>query len=302
MAPCGRPDFAAGSGFYARRLPDADRSHGREMIFARDPCAAGDNPVPGPAGAISAPRRSAAASDPRHDDQTDQAEHDRSPRRPHFAHRRRARRRHGAAAPARASDPLLSGPGHARRGPGRGHPQPDPQHPERGGRPAAGRRRALLDPRPGRCARLRTAPRRRARAGGGYARDRHARLFREAAHDGRLERADQRSLARRELPHQRGPADRAAAADRHRPAGRALGQRVARHDLAAVHRRPDRLGRDRRADDRKPGASRACLGLLGADRLQERHRRQREDRLRRDPDRLAARTISSACTRAARSP
>ena len=52
-----------------------------------------------------------------------------------------------------------------------------------------------------------------------------------------------------------------AAADRHRPAGRALGQRAARHHLAAVHRRPDRLGRDRRAHDREPGAPRARVGL-----------------------------------------
>ena len=91
----------------------------------------------------------------------------------------------------------------------------------------------------------------------GDARDRDARLFREAAHDGRLEGPDQRSLARRELPHQRGPADRPPAADRHRATRRPVGQRAARHHLAAVHRRPDRLGRHRRAHDREPGAPRA---------------------------------------------
>ena len=61
-----------------------------------------------------------------------------------------------------------------------------------------------------------------------------------------------------------------------RPAGRL---RVSRHDHAAVHRRPRRVGRDRRAHDREPGASRAGLRPVVPGRLQERHRRQRPDRV-----------------------
>ena len=72
-------------------------------------------------------------------------------------------------------------------------------------------------------------------------------------------------------------------------------------DLAAVPRRPDRLGRDRRAHDRKPGAPRARLRAVGADRLQERHRRQHPDRHRRDPGGARGRTTSCRCTRTARS-
>jgi len=55
--------------------------------------------------------------------------------------------------------------------------------------------------------------------------------------------------------------------------------------IAAVHRRPDRLGRHRRAHHREPGAPRAGLGPVGADRLQERHRWQHQDRHRRHPGR-----------------
>ncbi len=116
-----------------------------------------------------------------------------------------------------------------------------------------------------------------------HAGNRDARVLREAAHHGRLEGPDQRPLPRRELPHRRGPAHRAPAADRHQPPGPAGGQRVPRRDLAAVHRRPDRLGRDRRAHHRKPGAPRTGLGPVGADRLQERHRRQHPHRHRRHP-------------------
>ena len=147
---------------------------------------------------------------------------------------------------------------------------------QRQGRPAAGRHRPVLDPRPGRRARVRaTGSRPSATQHADDARDRDARLLREAAHHGRLEGPDQRPVPRRELPHQRGPAHRAPAAARHQPARRARGQRVPRRDLAAVHRRPDLLGRDRRAHHREPGAPRARLGPVGADRLQERHRRQR---------------------------
>ena len=51
----------------------------------------------------------------------------------------------------------------------------------------------VLDPRPGRRARLRAPPEGRARALRRHARDRDARLLREAAHHGRLEGPDQRS-------------------------------------------------------------------------------------------------------------
>ena len=60
---------------------------------------------------------------------------------------------------------------------------------------------------------------------------------------------------------------------RARPAGR---HRVPRHDHAAVHRRPDRVGRDRRAHDREPGAPGAGVGAVLPGRLQERHRRRRD--------------------------
>ena len=63
----------------------------------------------------------------------------------------------------------------------------------------------------------------------GRARDRDARLLREAAHHGRLEGADQRSRPRRQLPHQRGPAHRARAAARHQPTRPAGRLRVPRH-------------------------------------------------------------------------
>ena len=103
---------------------------------------------------------------------------------------------------------------------------------------------------------------------------RDAGLLREAAHDDRLEGADQRSAPRRKLPHERGAAAGPQAAARPARAGRAGRLRVPGPDLAAVHLRPDRLGRDRRADHREPGPPAACLGPLGAGRLQERHRRR----------------------------
>ncbi len=40
--------------------------------------------------------------------------------------------------------------------------------------------------------------------------------------------------------------------------------RVPRHDHAAVHRRPDRVGRDRRADDREPGPPAAGVAACRA--------------------------------------
>ena len=98
-------------------------------------------------------------------------------------------------------------------------------------------------------------------------------------------------VPRRELSHRRGPAHRPPAAARDQQARHAGGQRVPRRDLAAVPRRPDRLGRDRRAHHREPGAPRAGLGPVGADRLQERHRRQHPDRDRRDPGRRPAASL-----------
>ena len=69
---------------------------------------------------------------------------------------------------------------------------------------------------------------------------------------------------RRQLQDQRGPAPGAPAAGRSqraRPAGR---HRVPRHDHAAVHRRPDRLGRHRRAHHREPGAPRTGVAACPA--------------------------------------
>ena len=86
---------------------------------------------------------------------------------------------------------------------------------------------------------------------------RDARLLREAAHDRRLEGPHQRPAPRRQLPHQRGPAARAPHPARDQRARAARRHRVPRHDHAAVHRRPHRLGRDRRAHDREPGAPRS---------------------------------------------
>ena len=91
----------------------------------------------------------------------------------------------------------------------------------------------------------------------------------------------------RQLPHQRGPAHRARLLVRINQAGVPAALRVPRRDHAAVHRRPRVAGaRSARAPPRarctasSPRASRPG-------RLQERHRRQREDRGRRDPRRAA---------------
>ena len=84
-------------------------------------------------------------------------------------------------------------------------------HPARRGRPARGRDRPVLDPRPEGRDGIRAAPAAAARHARRRARDRHARVFREAAHDGRLEGAHQRSRSRRQLQHQQGPCGSAAA-------------------------------------------------------------------------------------------
>ncbi len=195
-------------------------------------------------------------------------------------------RDHGARA-AVAPAARIPGVGAGRDDDVRGAPGDPPGAPRRRRPPARGRR-SLLDPRSRRGDRLRAAARGAAARARRRPHRRHARLLREAAHDRRLEGPDQRPLARRQLRHQRRPAARAAhpAGDqRARPAGR---HRVPRHDHAAVPRRPDRVGRDRRAHDREPGPPRARLGPVLPGRIQERHRRRRPHRRRRDQGRLGA--------------
>ncbi len=68
---------------------------------------------------------------------------------------------------------------------------------------------------------------------------------------------------------------------RHQCHGLAGRRRVSRHDLAAVHLRSRCMGRDRRAHDREPSAPRAGVGPLVPRRVQERHRRERQDCRRR---------------------
>ena len=143
----------------------------------------------------------------------------------------------------------------------------DPRHPARRRRPPARGRRSVLDPRPDGGARVRASgcwPRRDALRG--RPRDRDARLLREAAHHRRLEGPHQRPAPRRQLRHQRGPAPRARAAAARSTSWACPRHRVPRPDLAAVHRRPHRLGRDRRAHHREPDAPRARLGPVDAGR------------------------------------
>ena len=144
-------------------------------------------------------------------------------------------------------------------------------------RPPDRRRRPLLDPRSGRRARLRPATRRARRRTVRRPADHHAGLFREAAHDRRLEGADQRPEPRREFRRQYRPAPRPQNPARYPRPGAARRLRIPRPDLAAILRRRRHLGRDRRADDGEPGPPRGRLRPLDAGRVQERHRR-------RDPD------------------
>ncbi len=74
----------------------------------------------------------------------------------------------------------------------------------------------------------------------------------------------------------------------HQRAGRADRHRVPRHDQPAIHCRPGQLGRDRRPHHGIAGAPRAGVGAVVPGGLQERHRRQRQDRRRCDQGRLAA--------------
>ena len=105
-----------------------------------------------------------------------------------------------------------------RRGPAR-----DFTDPERSRRSAAGHRRSLLDPRPGSGARVRRTLARARTAARRRPVRRDARLFREAAHDRRLEGPHQRPVPRRHVPDQRGPARRATAARRAHGAGSPCG-------------------------------------------------------------------------------
>ena len=173
--------------------------------------------------------------------------------------RRPAHPRCHAAAAAGTPDPLLPDRRHAGREADRTDARHAAQDHARRGRSTAGGDRAVLDPRPGRGARIRAQATRAAQTLRKHAGDRDARVFREAAHHRRLEGADQRPVPRRELPHPRGLAHRAPTAARHQPPRGAGGQRVPRRDQPAVHRRPDQLGRDRRAHHREPGAPRAGL-------------------------------------------
>ena len=94
-------------------------------------------------------------------------------------------------------------------------------HPARRGRPARGRGRPLLDPRRRRPALEYAARPARGRRPSSATTllHRDARLLREAAHDGRLEGADQRPAPRRQLRDQRGAARRAPPAARRGRAG-----------------------------------------------------------------------------------
>ena len=74
--------------------------------------------------------------------------------------------------------------------------------------------------------------------------------------------------------------------------GLPTGVRVPRHADSAAHRRPDVVGRDRRAHDREPGAPRAGVGPVDAGRVQEQHRRQHADRGRRGADGAIAALVS----------
>ncbi len=149
------------------------------------------------------------------------------------------------------------------------------------GRSPAGGRRSLFGARSRRRRGLRHAPCRLARTAFRPARDRDARLFREAAHHGGVEGPDQRSGPRWQLQHQQGPAPRPQRAFRREQSRPAGGNRIPRRGDAAIHRRSGGVGGDRRAHHRKPDSSRARFRIVLPGRLQERHRRQCAHRRRR---------------------
>ena len=133
----------------------------------------------------------------------------------------------------------------------------------------------VLDPRPGRRARLRAPPARARGRGRADALPRDARLLREAAHLDRLEGVHQRPAHGRLLPHRRGDGAGAPLPARRERARAARRDRGARPHRAAVLRRPHRLDRDRRAHLRVADAPRDVVRPLDPGRLQERHRRRR---------------------------
>src|SRR5439155_7462898 len=85
---------------------------------------------------------------------------------------------------------------------------------------------------------------------GRYVRNYHARLFREAPHNHRLERAYQRSAPGWKRRHRTRLSDRAAVTTRDHGYGPAHSDRISGPSRAAVHRRAGKLGRNWRADDR----------------------------------------------------
>ena len=181
----------------------------------------------------------------------------------------------------------VDSPGHPARGDSdqrggveRGRQRADGRHRgHRRPRPAAGGdRRPVFDSRRQGGARLRAPAEGARRALLAAPARADADLLREAADGGGLEGVDQRSRSRRELPHQQGPADRAAAAARHQRPRPVDGVGVPRYPDPAAPGRPDVVGRHRRPHDREPGSSRAGLGVVDAGRLQERHRRQHAGR------------------------
>ena len=141
----------------------------------------------------------------------------------------------------------------------------------------------------------RSACKARGRRAAGRPADRDARLLREAAHHGGLEGLHQRPAPRRQLRASTRACERARRLLLEMTdAGPARRHRVPRPAHPAVHRRPGRLGRHRRAHHREPEPSPARLGPELPGRLQERHRRQRQGRGRRDARRAARRTPSWA--------
>nr|GEU28061.1 hypothetical protein [Tanacetum cinerariifolium] len=161
-------------------------------------------------------------------------------------------------------------------------------HPPRPGRPPDGGGGPVLDPRYQGGHGIRAPPGGAAQRTEGRTGNRHARVFRKAAHHGGLERPDQRSVHGQQLPHQRRPAHGARTAARHQRPGPAGRYRVPGRDQPAVHRRPDQLGRDRRPHHRVAGAPRTGFRPVLSGRVQERYRWQRQDRGGRHQGRVAA--------------
>ncbi len=79
--------------------------------------------------------------------------------------------------------------------------------------------------------------------------------------------------------------------------GLPAGTEYPRHDQPAVHRRPDLVGAIGARDHRVASAPRTRVGTVVPGRLQERHRRQREDRRRRNQGRVAAAPFPCRCTK-----